>query len=71
MRGLTPKNAAFIKDAPYVVDAERYGMPHPEPVFCRLCGKQCREIYVSTLDNEPVGCDRCLDVFDAEEWEGR
>ena len=60
-----------MRDAPYIEDAERNGMPHPEPVTCRICGAECQRVYISKLDNEPIGCNRCVLDFDADEWEGR
>ena len=58
-------------DADYIREAELHGIPSPPPIFCRLCGKECSEIFISTEDQEPVGCDRCIEVIDAAEWEGR
>lgn len=59
----------MIQDAPWIREAEMNGMPpyddDPDPI-CPVCGKECETIY--THDGEPVGCDECLTLWEAEEW---
>ena len=58
-----------IPDAPYIREAETYGMPPygdvPDPV-CPVCRRECVTIYA--LQGEAVGCDECLEPWDASEW---
>jgi len=56
-------------DADYIRDAERNGMPCPEPVFCPCCGKECETIYM--IDCEPVGCERCIKTVSSDDWKER
>ena len=56
-----------IPDADYIRKAERYGMPHPETVYCPVCGERCETIY----KKRPwlvLGCDRCVRRIDAQDW---
>lgn len=57
----------MIPNAPYITEAERYGMPHPVPVRCPECGEECETIYAS--GGTVFGCEHCVDVMDADEWE--
>lgn len=58
-----------IPDAPWIREAERYGMPpyddDPDPI-CPCCGHAANYIYLK--DGEAIGCDLCLDVMDADDW---
>ena len=53
-------------DAPYIREAELCGMPHREPVYCPVCGKDCDTIYASGSD--VFGCENCVDVMDSDDW---
>ena len=66
MRGMHPDHVAFVKDAPYIVDAERYGMPHPDKVVCPKCGNVCETIYA--FGDEAIGCENCVNVLYATDW---
>ena len=60
----------MIANAPYIREAEMYGMPPydepPEPV-CPICGKECETIYMNK-DKDVFGCDVCIRIQDAWEW---
>ena len=58
-------------DAPYIREAEAFGYPEPEPVFCPCCGKECETLYARGSD--VFGCEHCVDVMDSYKWveEGR
>ena len=53
-------------DAPWIREAEMYGMPSPDPVHCPHCGKECETIY--TEDGDVIGCDKCIKSHDAWDW---
>lgn len=60
-----------IPDDPIIRAMERYGVPPyladaKEPI-CPLCGSECQTIYKA--DGEIVGCDNCVDSFDAYDEE--
>lgn len=61
-----------IPDAPWIREAERWGAPpfgpEDEDVFCPICGKIAERIYLDQ-DGEAFGCDQCIQVKDAYEWE--
>lgn len=60
-----------LPDAPWIREAEMYGMPPyddgPDPV-CPICGKECETIYMDK-DGTEVGCDRCIQTQDALEYQ--
>ena len=54
-------------DAEYIREAERVGMPSPEPVECPECGAICETIYTDAA-GYAYGCDKCLKTRDAADW---
>ena len=54
-------------DAPYIREAEMFGMPSPEPVECPICGKECEEIY-EDRDGYVFGCEHCVKCHDSYDW---
>ena len=56
-----------IPDAPWIRDAEMYGVPADDPVKCPICGEECEEIILD-MDDTVVGCDRCIVRKDAWDW---
>lgn len=58
-------------DAPYIREAELFGIPDLDPVECPCCGKTCKTIYKAGPD--VIGCNHCIDAIDAYDWaaEGR
>ena len=59
-----------LPDAPWIREAEMYGMPPyddgPDPT-CPVCGEECETIYTDK-DGDPVGCDQCVTLWEAYEW---
>lgn len=55
-----------MKDAPYITDAERHGMPHARFAKCPNCGQKAETIYA--IGPEAFGCEHCVDVMDADVW---
>lgn len=56
----------MIADAPWIRDAEMYGDgPCLEPE-CPVCGSRCETIY--EIGGSVVGCEHCVDEYDAYEW---
>lgn len=59
-----------LPDAPYIREAERFGMPpyddDPEPT-CPICGNECEIIY-KDKDGTEFGCEHCIRTTDAREW---
>ena len=59
-----------IPDAPWIRDAELNGVgPDDKPVICPVCGAECEEIYESREYGEVFGCDQCILIRDAYEWQ--
>ena len=60
-----------LPDAPWIREAEMYGMPPyddgPDPV-CPICGKECEMIYMDQNGTE-VGCEHCIRTTDAWIWQ--
>ena len=56
-----------IPDAPYIREAEMYGMLPYETVKCPCCGEECETIYADQYGNV-FACDKCLMSQDAWEW---
>lgn len=54
-------------DAPWIRDAEMYGMWDGPAVECPVCGEEC-EILYKDVNNEIVGCDQCMRTLDAADW---
>lgn len=53
--------APWVGHSPYEDDEEK-------TYYCPVCGHECEKIY-SRCDLV-LGCDYCIDVYDAEDWEG-
>ena len=58
-----------IPDAPYIREAEMYGMPpyDPQPV-CPICGEECETVYAD-MNGDVFACNCCLMEQDAWEWQ--
>ena len=56
-----------MRDAPYIEEAEREGMPHPETMECPVCGKETSEIFHNAF-LEIVGCPRCVRKTTVDKW---
>ena len=59
-----------IPDAPWIREAEMYGMPSPDPVYCPICGEECETIYKDRY-GDVFACNWCLDSMDAGDWAER
>lgn len=58
-----------LPDAPYIQEAERYGLPpYDEPPKCPCCGENANTIYMDQYGNV-FACDMCLREQDAYDWE--
>lgn len=59
-----------LKDAPWIVEAETYGMPDAEdiPVICPMCGNSDTESFWFDINDDICGCDKCMKRKDAYEW---
>ena len=58
-----------LPDAPWIRDAELNGFDDEPTVECPVCAWiNCKYIYVSKSDWEPVGCEHCIVELDAHEW---
>ena len=58
-----------IPDAPWIREAERFGMPpyDPDPV-CPICGEDCTTVYMD-MTGEVFACNWCLKEQDAWDWQ--
>lgn len=56
-----------IPDAPWIRQAENFGVPSEEPVRCPICGAETDIIYTDQM-GDAVGCEWCIAAEDAYEW---
>ena len=56
-----------LPDAPWIRDAEKYGAPIDEDVFCPVCGEENPE-YFYIADNDVIGCSVCVGRCDPYDW---
>jgi hypothetical protein len=58
-----------IPDAPWIREAERYGMPpYEDPPKCPICGEHCDTVYMD-INGDVFACNNCLHEKDAYDWE--
>ena len=57
----------MIPDAPWIRDAERYGVPEAPAPVCPVCGEEAETLYVD-IDGDVLGCDCCLKAVDAYDY---
>ena len=57
-----------IPDAPWIREAEVYGMPEAETIYCPICGAEDPEDLWTDSDGEVVGCECCLKRVDAYDF---
>ena len=59
-----------LQDAPWIKQAEVYGMPDAEdiPVICPMCGNSDTESFWFDINDDICGCDKCMKRKDAYEW---
>ena len=59
----------MIPDAPYIRDAERYGMPDADyTYYCPICGAENPEWLYLNDSGDVYACDVCVDTTDALDW---
>lgn len=57
-----------IADAPWIRNAEMYGVDDGPVIECPICGSEhCEEIVLDENDNV-LGCNLCTRTKDAYEW---
>lgn len=59
---------ATIPDAPWIREAERFGMPPYDVPQCPCCGHECNSIFLDQ-NREPFGCEFCVKEEDSYEWQ--
>ena len=59
-----------LPDAPWIREAETYGMPEPEDVnyYCPVCGAEQPEDFYFDRDGDICGCCDCMKRRDAYEY---
>ncbi len=51
-----------LPDAPWIREAETYGMPEVKPVCCPCCGQECDTFYYHWdrgVRGDITGCENC------------
>lgn len=64
-------NPNDIPDHPIVKNMMDTGYPDgivPKTYICPRCGQECDEYYIND-DNGVVGCENCITMYYAEDWE--
>lgn len=56
-----------LPDAPWIREAELYGMPEAENFYCPVCGAENPEKFYE-VDGEVIGCEECVKTHDAYDW---
>lgn len=56
-----------VEDAPWIREAEIFGMDDGPEVRCPVCGALCNEVALDQND-DVVGCNLCIRMKDAVEW---
>jgi len=56
-----------IPDAPWIREAELYGVPDRDPVRCPICGAEADTIYTDK-NGDALGCEWCVSCEDAFDW---
>ena len=65
---LNPNN---IPDHPIVQNMMETGYPDgivPKTYICPICGRECEEYYIDGYD-DVIGCENCITMCHAEDWE--
>ncbi len=56
-----------LPDAPWIREAETFGMPESKVCRCPICGEEWPE-YFFTAGLEVLGCSECVERNDSEDW---
>lgn len=59
-----------VPDAPWIREAEIFGMPEGENVYCPACNEENPEWYVVDDYGSVIGCSDCLGRIDPREFYG-
>lgn len=59
-----------IPDAPYIREAETFGMPEGDNVYCPICGEENPE-YFFVQAGEVLGCSCCISREDPFDYVGQ
>ena len=51
--------APWVGNAPY----------EEETHYCPICGEEAEEFFASKFNGEIVGCENCVSIIEAWEWE--
>ena len=62
--------AGMIPDAPYIREAEMFGMPPYDEPKCPVCGRECNSIFLDQ-NREAFGCEHCVKEEDSYDWRER
>lgn len=58
-----------LPDAPWIREAELYGVPEAEDVYCPVCGEENPEyFYTDGTGIDVVGCSCCIKRYDPWKW---
>ena len=56
-----------LADAPWIREAEMFGPPEGDDIYCPVCGEENPEKFF-TVNGEVLGCDCCVQTEDAFSW---
>lgn len=56
-----------IPDAPWIREAERYGVQEPPPAHCPICGEET-DYYYLDQNGDIIGCDYCVRHVDVDTY---
>ena len=58
-----------LPDAPWIREAELYGDPERETIYCPVCGAEDpEEFYTDSFGIEVIGCECCMKRVNAYDW---
>ena len=56
-----------LPDAPWIREAELYGEPEAETIYCPVCGAEDPEDFI-LADGDVIGCECCTKKVNAYDW---
>lgn len=58
-----------LPDAPWIREAELYGMPDAPDVYCPICGAENPDdFFTDQTGSEVIGCSECMRRYDPWQW---
>ena len=57
-----------LPDAPWIREAEAYGLPETKTIRCPVCGAENPKYFIVSCWGEAAGCSQCSDIVNAYEW---